>query len=377
MKAFKYQKTTVLLVLGTAAASSQATVIADDPFLFGSSGQYAASPTNDGTLDGSGAGGQNPSVTGFSTPWVRTDGGSTPSAWQAHEKGLTSPFQGGESGGSVRYQPSIRPGDANGDFMVNAVDLNVVALNWGKNVTGSEFGDFNDDGVVNAVDLNLLALNWHMGIEPSNVFRSLDSPVDEETVYMSMLLQMEEPDNDFVGDVTVGFTTDSTDQDDDSLGQNAGFRVGFAGDGNEIDLIYRSPSGNPVGITDEVLVNGIEFGRTYLVVVKGERDETDSSDKISIWVDPVDGFSETTAGPPDAVIEDFSLAVDSIRGLFFEGDGITAPTYFDELKIGTDWEDVVLREPIIIEAIPEPITALMGLMGLAALGAATKRRRAI
>ena len=44
--------------------------------------------------------------------------------------------------------------------MVNAFDLNDMALNWLQNVAVWSGGDFTADGTVNAADLNVLALNW-------------------------------------------------------------------------------------------------------------------------------------------------------------------------------------------------------------------------
>ena len=50
-------------------------------------------------------------------------------------------------------------GDANGDGMVTAYDLNVIGLNW--QLPGEwEDGDFTGDGFVDAADLNALAINW-------------------------------------------------------------------------------------------------------------------------------------------------------------------------------------------------------------------------
>ena len=49
--------------------------------------------------------------------------------------------------------------------MVDAVDLNIVALNWQMFVAGGPGdGDFNGDGFVDAADLNELALNWQVGV---------------------------------------------------------------------------------------------------------------------------------------------------------------------------------------------------------------------
>ena len=52
-------------------------------------------------------------------------------------------------------------GDLNGDLFVNAADLNRLALNWQKPVTGGLVdADINGNGIVDAGDLNAIALNW-------------------------------------------------------------------------------------------------------------------------------------------------------------------------------------------------------------------------
>jgi hypothetical protein len=51
------------------------------------------------------------------------------------------------------------PGDANGDGVVNGLDINAVATQW--NHTGYFLtGDTNGDGVVNGVDINAIAMHW-------------------------------------------------------------------------------------------------------------------------------------------------------------------------------------------------------------------------
>ena len=52
------------------------------------------------------------------------------------------------------------PGDANGDGVVNQLDLNAVIDNWQANGVGWAGGDFNGDGVVNQLDLNVIIDNW-------------------------------------------------------------------------------------------------------------------------------------------------------------------------------------------------------------------------
>ncbi len=59
--------------------------------------------------------------------------------------------------------PYVR-GDATLDGEVNALDLNIVGLNWQQPVRGWCRGDFDANGVVNASDLNQLAINWRSRI---------------------------------------------------------------------------------------------------------------------------------------------------------------------------------------------------------------------
>ena len=70
----------------------------------------------------------------------------------------------GVAGGDFVFKFNVLVADASGDGIVDAADLNIVALNWGQNVTSALDGDFNGDGVVNAVDLNLLALFWQQSL---------------------------------------------------------------------------------------------------------------------------------------------------------------------------------------------------------------------
>ncbi len=56
---------------------------------------------------------------------------------------------------------NVFAGDANLDRIVDASDLNAVAVNWWRdNGAGWADGDFNGDGKVNAFDLNAIGVNW-------------------------------------------------------------------------------------------------------------------------------------------------------------------------------------------------------------------------
>ncbi len=54
----------------------------------------------------------------------------------------------------------VKAGDINGDGVVNAIDLSILANNWGGSSRTRAQGDLNGDTVVNAYDLSILANNW-------------------------------------------------------------------------------------------------------------------------------------------------------------------------------------------------------------------------
>ena len=62
------------------------------------------------------------------------------------------------------FSEGFLSGDANLDGLVDAIDLNQMALNWSQDVASWSGGDFTADGSVNAADLNALALNWQQSI---------------------------------------------------------------------------------------------------------------------------------------------------------------------------------------------------------------------
>ena len=53
-----------------------------------------------------------------------------------------------------------KPGDANGDNLVNIQDATLVSLNWAKTAATRAQGDVSGDGIVNIQDATLISLNW-------------------------------------------------------------------------------------------------------------------------------------------------------------------------------------------------------------------------
>ena len=72
-------------------------------------------------------------------------------------------------------------GDSDLDGVVDAVDLNNLALNWRQNVATWSQGDFTADGVVDSADLNALAVNWARSI---TIASAISAPVPEPSPWL-------------------------------------------------------------------------------------------------------------------------------------------------------------------------------------------------
>lgn len=64
--------------------------------------------------------------------------------------------------GGITYTHGIGPGDLNGDYVVNSLDLDIVRAHWGAEVGAGwlSHGDATGDGLVNSADLDAVRGNW-------------------------------------------------------------------------------------------------------------------------------------------------------------------------------------------------------------------------
>jgi hypothetical protein len=68
--------------------------------------------------------------------------------------------RGGTATGSVTVVVQKRPGDLDGNGVVNAVDLGIVVTNFGTEPPADPLADADGDGVVNALDLAIVVGNF-------------------------------------------------------------------------------------------------------------------------------------------------------------------------------------------------------------------------
>ena len=81
------------------------------------------------------------------------------------------------------FRAAYLSGDANLDGIVNALDLNSLALNWQSSAPGWSSGDFTADGKTDAADLNQLAFNWQDSIR-----LAAGQPVPEPSAILLVLV---------------------------------------------------------------------------------------------------------------------------------------------------------------------------------------------
>lgn len=62
--------------------------------------------------------------------------------------------------GQVVIPPVTKPGDVNGDNVIDALDLSTVLSNWNLTAATKAQGDLNADGTVDALDLSTVLANW-------------------------------------------------------------------------------------------------------------------------------------------------------------------------------------------------------------------------
>ena len=191
----------------------------------------------------------------------------------------------------------------------------------------------------------------------ARVSRLLASPftaTTSGTFYFSFLTQV--PDTNKQGYVGLEMHNGGTDDSQRT------FQAGFNGDvapnnGTTYGIRVNNATTASSGVTPVA-------NQTALFVVKFTLSATDLSDSITVWVNPSDLSSEAGSGA-GTTISGVNFTAERIGfGDFFSSGG-----KFDELRVGTTYQDVT--------AVPEPTSAAFLAGGAALLGMLRRRRLAV
>ena len=79
------------------------------------------------------------------------------------------------------------PGDANGDCIVNLLDLGIVGDNWNGTGKGWKEGDFNGDGTVDLIDLGVVGDNWNTTVCSETEGTASDAVPEPSTLTLLIL----------------------------------------------------------------------------------------------------------------------------------------------------------------------------------------------
>ncbi len=285
-----------LAVMTVCADAGQAAELAADAFIVGPTpgdGQYTL---GDVVL-------QNPTVSTFNAAWADGLTSSVPGAFDVVASGLTW-ADVATAGGAIQFQ--------------NAASLSS---------TQSVVRDFNN------------AATYVDGV-----------------YYMSSLMSFDENFSTAAGSSALTGMLNA-EEGDSSVPWVIGSQWGFQGNGaGGVDAVFRGRANVyptfPVEAT--VAASNLTAGK-HLFVVKVESDYTGGSqDRISVWIDPSEVFSETTAGAPNLVV-DYANWLDptedrrTVNAAILNATdvGADAVVTYDEIRFGESWEDATPSSTVV------------------------------
>lgn len=187
------------------------------------------------------------------------------------------------------------------------------------------------------------------------VRRSLDSYTGSSTYYVSMLMSSEILET--TGAAYGGFNSGT----DAFISDGYGIFFGFAGNGTGMDLVVRQREalgGGDYGLVTTVLGTAAA-DTTYHLVAQIDVNAVGSAEDVTIWLNPTSSSDVAAASlTAYSMPNTGSISVMSVSAKDFNG-GVS----FDEMRLGTTWNDV---------AVPEPAT--IGLLWAGAVFAAVIRK---
>ncbi len=211
------------------------------------------------------------------------------------------------------------PGDTNLDGVVNAIDLNSLALSWRNGGATWSGGDFTGEGTVDALDLNGLALNWRSIIP----FEGTVLLKPNSDVYVQAFDEALGPDGTETGSkLPAGWSATDNGIEGDTVMQS--FPIGATMPGsNQTTSTYNAGAENDPDRALAVGVRGTEDDlalQLHAHIAENDADSFQLQFDVEAW-DALDGIrigNQVFGGPDDPGEAAFKLTVD-----IDSGDGFT------------------------------------------------------
>lgn len=173
--------------------------------------------------------------------------------------------------------------------------------------------------------------------------RMLDSYTPSNTYYMSGLISCDKLSSNLNINAMMGFSTTISTGTFDGSSSFPGAIFGFVGDGSKVDLVVRHRN-DASEMVNTTLLSDAQDNTVYFVVVKIEFDAQGSFEQLTAWLNPTQS-SEITSTPAftttGAILTNTSQM--TYCGFWLENftSGLTDYIQFDEMRLGTEWADVV------------------------------------
>ncbi len=185
------------------------------------------------------------------------------------------------------------------------------------------------------------ALNTAGGVAYAR--RMLDAYTPSNTYYMSGLIRCDKFSTNLNIKAMMGFTNTISAGTFDGTVDFPGAIFGFNGDGSKVDLVVRHRDDNAL-IKNSTLLSNAQSGTVYFVVVKIEYDAVGNLETLTAWLDPT-ASQESGAAAAFTTTGQILTSADQMTygGFYIENftSGINDYVQFDEIRLGTEWADVV------------------------------------
>ncbi len=173
--------------------------------------------------------------------------------------------------------------------------------------------------------------------------RMLDAYTPSNTYYMSGLIRCDKFSTNLNIKAMMGFTNTISAGTFDGSVNFPGVIFGFNGDGSKVDLVVRHRDDNAL-IKNSTLLSNAQSGTVYFVVVKIEYDAVGNLETLTAWLDPTASQESGAAAAFTTTGQILTSAGQMTYGGFYIENftsGINDYVQFDEIRLGTEWADVV------------------------------------